>query len=40
MSTNARDLFELRQDGPTSAELRKIAANIIAVGVADQREGC
>jgi len=40
MSTNARDLFELRQDDPTSAELLKIAANIIAVGVADQREGC
>lgn len=40
MSTNARDLLELRQDDQTSAELRKMAANIIAVGVADEREGC
>jgi hypothetical protein len=40
MSTNARDFLGLRRDDPTSAELPKIAANIIAVGVADQREGC
>jgi hypothetical protein len=40
MSTNARDLIELRTDDPTSAELRKMAGNIIAVGVKDQREGC
>jgi hypothetical protein len=40
MSTNARDLAELRRDDPNSAELRKIAANIIAAGVKDQREGC
>ncbi|TCK84315.1 hypothetical protein [Paraburkholderia sp. BL9I2N2] len=40
MSTKARDLVELHRDDPTSAELRKMAANIIAVGVADQREGC
>ena len=40
MSTNARDLIELGRDDPTSAELRKMAANIIAVGVEDQREGC
>jgi hypothetical protein len=39
MSTNARDLVELRRDDPTSAELRKMAASIIAVGVKDQREG-
>ena len=40
MRTNAVDLFELHQDDPTSSELRKMAANIIAVGVADQHEGC
>jgi hypothetical protein len=40
MSTNARDLIELRQDDPTSAELRRIAANLIAAGVMDQRKGC
>jgi len=40
MNMNAGDLFELHQDDPTSAELRKMAANIFAVGVADQREGC
>jgi hypothetical protein len=40
MSANAGDLPELRRDEPTSAELRRLAANIIAVGVADQLEGC
>jgi hypothetical protein len=40
MSMNARDLVELRRDDPTSEELRKIAANLIAAGVGDQREGC
>ncbi|HTI17969.1 MAG TPA: hypothetical protein VL598_09920 [Trinickia sp.] len=40
MSTNAKDLLELRRDDPLSTELRKIAANIIAVGVGDQRKGC
>jgi hypothetical protein len=40
MSTNARDLIELRKDDPTSAELRRIAANLIAAGVMDQRKGC
>ena len=40
MNTNAGDLFELRHDDPTSAELRKMEANINAVDVADQREGC
>ena len=40
MSTNARDLIELRRDDPASAELRKMAANIIAAAVRDQREGC
>jgi hypothetical protein len=40
VSTNASDFLEQRRDEPTSAELRKMAANIIAVGVADQHEGC
>jgi len=40
VSTTARDLLELRQDDPTSAELRKIAANIIAAAVVDQNGGC
>jgi hypothetical protein len=40
MSTNARDLLELRRDEPASAELRKLAANIIGAGVANQLEGC
>ncbi|MFL9906556.1 hypothetical protein [Paraburkholderia sp. RL17-337-BIB-A] len=40
MSTNGRDLLELRRGDPTSAERRKMAANIIAVGVVDQHEGC
>jgi hypothetical protein len=40
MSTNAKDLVELRRDDPASAELRRIAANLIAAGVGDQREGC
>jgi len=40
VSTNARDLLELRQDDPTSAELRKIAANIIAAAAVDQNGGC
>ncbi|MGF6931932.1 hypothetical protein OKW41_001071 [Paraburkholderia sp. UCT70] len=40
MSTNARDLVELRRADPTSPELRRMAANFIAVSVGDQREGC
>ncbi|MGF6917937.1 hypothetical protein OKW41_001120 [Paraburkholderia sp. UCT70] len=40
MSMNASDLLELHRDDPTSSELRKMAANIIAVGVADQHAGC
>jgi hypothetical protein len=40
MSTYAKDLVELRQDDPTSAELRKMAAHIIAAGLRDQRKGC
>jgi hypothetical protein len=40
MSTYAKDLLELRRDDPTSAELRKMAMNIIAVATRDQREGC
>jgi hypothetical protein len=40
MSTNARDLIELRGDDPRSAELlRKMAGNIIAAGAEDEREG-
>jgi hypothetical protein len=38
MCTNARDLLELRRDHPMSAELRKMAANIVAV--AYQYEDC
>ena len=40
MSTYAKDLLELRRDDPTSAELRKMAMNIIAVSTRDQRGGC
>jgi hypothetical protein len=40
MSTQAKDLLELRRDDRTSAELRKMAMNIIAAGVRDEREGC
>jgi hypothetical protein len=43
MSTNARDLIELRRDDPRSAELRKMAGNIIAAGAGagaeDEHEG-
>lgn len=40
MSTNARDLLDLRRDDPASPELRKLALNLIAAGVADMRGGC
>jgi hypothetical protein len=40
MSANAEDLPELRRNEPASAELRRLAASIIAVGVADQLAGC
>ena len=40
MNRNTGDLFELRQDDLTSAELQRMAANINAVDVSDQREGC
>jgi hypothetical protein len=39
MSTYAKDLLELRRDDPMSAELRKMAMNLIAIGIRDQREG-
>lgn len=40
MSQAARDLIELRRDDPQSHELRRMAMNIIAAGVADMRDGC
>ena len=40
MRTNATDFLERRRDDTTPAELRRMGANIIAVDVADQHEGC
>ena len=40
MSQNAKDLIELRKDFPASPELRRLALNLIAPGVADARGGC
>ncbi|WP_279613447.1 hypothetical protein [Burkholderia pyrrocinia] len=40
MSQTARDLLELRRDHPFSDELRRIALNLIAPGVASLRDGC
>ncbi|WP_257789119.1 hypothetical protein [Burkholderia pseudomallei] len=40
MSQTARDLIELRRDYPKSPELRRLALNLIAPGVADARRGC
>ncbi|MDY7802801.1 hypothetical protein U0E23_10015 [Burkholderia stagnalis] len=40
MSRTARDLLELRHDDPSSPELRRLALNLIAPGVADARCGC
>ncbi|SMG00361.1 hypothetical protein [Burkholderia singularis] len=34
MSQTARDLIELRRDDPASPELRRLALNLIAPGVA------
>lgn len=39
MSQTARDLIELRRDDPKSPELRRIALNLIAVGVASELAG-
>ena len=39
MSTQARDLIELREELPNSLELRRIAAAIIASAVRDERSG-
>jgi hypothetical protein len=39
MSQAAKDLTELRFDFPASLELRRIAANLIAAGVASDRGG-
>lgn len=40
MRTNARDFLEPRRDETRPAELRRMGANIIAVDVANQQEGC
>jgi hypothetical protein len=40
MSQVAKDLLELRRDAPASAELRRLALNLIAPGVAHVTEGC
>ncbi|WP_279612908.1 hypothetical protein [Burkholderia sp. BCC0398] len=40
MSQTARDLLELRRDYPRSGELRRLALNLIAPGVACMRGGC
>jgi hypothetical protein len=40
MRKNARDLLEPRRDDPASAELRRMGANLFAIDVADQHEGC
>lgn len=40
MSQMARDLIELRKECPMSPELRGMALNIIAVGVASIHGGC
>ncbi|WP_269750058.1 hypothetical protein [Burkholderia ubonensis] len=39
MSTTACDLIELRRDFPASAELRRLALNLIAPGVASMLGG-
>ncbi|WP_267478974.1 hypothetical protein [Burkholderia sp. B21-005] len=39
MSQAARDLIELRRENPHSPELRRIALNLIAAGVANALEG-
>nr|DAH87984.1 MAG TPA: hypothetical protein [Caudoviricetes sp.] len=40
MSQAARDLLELRRDCPSSGELRRLALNLIAPGVASAHSGC
>ncbi|WP_260429128.1 hypothetical protein [Burkholderia stagnalis] len=40
MSRTASDLIELRRDDPTSPELRRLALNLIAPGVAHACGGC
>jgi hypothetical protein len=40
MRTNATDLLEPRRGDTAPAELRRMGANIIAVDIADQHEGC
>ncbi|WP_279607969.1 hypothetical protein [Burkholderia ambifaria] len=40
MSQTARDLLELRRDRPFSAELRRLALNLIAPGVRSMHAGC
>ncbi|WP_277399106.1 hypothetical protein [Burkholderia sp. Ac-20344] len=40
MSTTARDLLELRREVPQSPELRRLALNLIAPGVACMSAGC
>ncbi|WP_264160406.1 hypothetical protein [Burkholderia vietnamiensis] len=40
MSQTARDLLELRRDRPFSAELRRLAMNLIAPGVRPMHAGC
>ncbi|WP_269768297.1 hypothetical protein [Burkholderia ubonensis] len=39
MSQFARDLLELRRDFPSSPELRRLALNLIAPGVANMLGG-
>lgn len=39
MSIQARDLLDLRAEVPASPELQRIAAELIAEGVADERDG-
>jgi hypothetical protein len=39
MSTQARDFIELLQEDPQSPELRRLALNLIAPGVRDERVG-
>lgn len=39
MSQNAKDLLELLKDDPRSPELKRIALNLIAAGVACVRGG-
>jgi hypothetical protein len=40
MTTISKDLLALRRDPPTSAQLREMASNVVAVAVAYQHEEC